>query len=255
VWNSYHQSRAIAGYAETVNELDETDYEKLLADAEAYNATLLGKSEDRMTLSDEEQKTYESLLDVTGTGIMGYVEIDKIDVKMPIYHGIDDTVLQVGAGHIPGTSLPVGGESTHAVICGHRGVPSAKLFTDLDQLEEGDTFVIHVLNRTLTYEVDQILIVEPEDISALEIEDGKDLCTLLTCTPYGINTERLLVRGHRVANAADTDADHVTADATEIDPMLVALMVALPVIILLIIVLLVTTHKRRNSGRTERREK
>jgi sortase A len=226
--------------------MNDTDYESFFAVAEKYNETLLGRDDTRYTMTEEEEEEYNSLLDISGTGIIGYVEIDKINVELPIYHGIEDTVLQIATGHLPGTSLPVGGKGTHSVICGHRGLPSASLFTNLDQLEEGDTFVVHVLNETLTYEVDQVLIVEPEDTTPLEIEPDKDLCTLLTCTPYGINTQRLLVRGHRVANAASTE-DLTTADAKTLDPVMVAPLVAAPILVILLIALLVRTKKKADN--------
>ena len=243
-WNSMHQSRAITSYAEHVADIDDSLYESLWVDAQAYNASLLEKA-DRFTLSDEDLAEYEQMLAVPGTNVIGYIEIDKINCYLPIYHGTDDAVLQVGVGHLEGTSLPVGGASTHCVLSGHRGLPSAKLFTDLDQLEVGDTFVLYVLDETLTYEVDQIRIVEPTDLSDLAIEEGKDYCTLMTCTPYGINTHRLLVRGHRVENAASTL--RVPADAMQIEPMTVAPLVAVPILILLLLGLLVKTRRRRHS--------
>lgn len=243
-WNSMHQSRAITSYAEHVADIDDSLYESLWADAQAYNASLLEKA-DRFTLSDEDLAEYEQMLAVPGTNVIGYIEIDKINCYLPIYHGTDDAVLQVGVGHLEGTSLPVGGAGTHCVLSGHRGLPSAKLFTDLDQLEVGDTFVLYVLDETLTYEVDQIRIVEPTDLSDLAIEEGKDYCTLMTCTPYGINTHRLLVRGHRVENAASTL--RVPADAMQIEPMTVAPLVAVPILILLLLGLLVKTRRRRHS--------
>ena len=243
-WNSMHQSRAITSYAEHVADIDDSLYESLWAGAQAYNASLLEKA-DRFTLSDEDLAEYEQMLAVPGTNVIGYIEIDKINCYLPIYHGTDDAVLQVGVGHLEGTSLPVGGASTHCVLSGHRGLPSAKLFTDLDQLEVGDTFVLYVLDETLTYEVDQIRIVEPTDLSDLAIEEGKDYCTLMTCTPYGINTHRLLVRGHRVENAASTL--RVPADAMQIEPMTVAPLVAVPILILLLLGLLVKTRRRRHS--------
>ena len=226
-WNSLHQSRAITQYAEQVAELDNDVYEQLWADAHDYNRTLLDKA-DRYEMTDEEQAEYESLLNVSGNGIIGYIEISKIGCSLPIYHGTDEAVLQIAVGHIEGSSLPVGGESTHAVLSGHRGLPSAKLFTDLDKLATGDTFVLRILDETLTYEVDQILIVEPYEMNALEIEEGKDYCTLVTCTPYGINTHRLLVRGHRVDNIEEAQTIWVTADAMQIEPIIVAPLVAVP---------------------------
>lgn len=242
-WNSFHQSRAIANYAAEVADIDNEEYEKIWDDAVEYNETLLQRSY-RWKLSEAEEQEYESLLNVGGNGMMGYIEIPEINVSLPIYHGIDEAVLQIAIGHIEGSSLPVGGESTHCVLSGHRGLPSAKLFSNLDQLKEGDTFVIRVLDETLTYEVDQIRIVDPEDLSELEIIQGKDLCTLVTCTPYGINTHRLLVRGHRVANQ-DTNSIRVTADAMQIEPVIVAPVIAAPILLVLLIILLVSTRKRK----------
>lgn len=243
-WNSMHQSQAIASYSGAVAEMREEQRKELLDQARAYNETLVGKA-DRFTLSDEELEEYNSLLNVDGTNVIGYVDIDKIDCHLPIYHGTDDAVLQVGVGHLEGSSLPVGGESTHAVISGHRGLPSARLFTDLDQMEVGDTFTISVLDETLTYEVDQIRIVEPTDLSDLAIEEGQDLCTLVTCTPYGINTHRLLVRGHRVENASTV---RVPADAMQVDPTLVAPLVAIPLLVLLAVGVLWRTRRRPGTG-------
>ncbi|MDD7389121.1 MAG: class C sortase [Lachnospiraceae bacterium] len=243
-WNSFHQSRAIASYAEAVAKLDDVDYEKLWQDAQEYNKTLLNRA-DRWNMSDEEWETYYQLLNVSGSGIIGYIEIPQIKVSLPIYHGVDEAVLQIAVGHIEGSSLPVGGPGTHCVISGHRGLPSASLFTDLDQLVEGDIFMMRVLDETLTYEVDQIRIVEPTDLSSLEIEEGKDLCTLVTCTPYGINTHRLLVRGHRIENLENSSSIRVTADAMQIDPVLVAPIVAVPILILLIGWILIYYRRKR----------
>ena len=230
-WNSFHQSQAIASYVEAVAEIDNTDYEKMWQEAVAYNEKLKDNS-GRWTPTDEELEEYDQILNISDTGIMGYVEIPKINVSLPIYHGTDEAILQIAIGHIPGSSLPVGGKGTHCVISGHRGLPSAKLFTDLDQMEEGDLFMMRVLDETLTYEVDQIRIVQPEDLSDLEIDEDKDLCTLVTCTPYGINSHRLLVRGHRVENLKE-DTIRVTADAQQIDPVMVAPAVAVPLVLLL----------------------
>ena len=241
-WNSFHQSRAIVGYAEAVAEIDDNDYEKIWNNAVAYNQKLQEK-EQKWILTEEELEEYNSLLDVNGNGIMGYIEIPSINVSLPIYHGVDAAVLQIALGHIAGSSLPVGGEGTHTVISGHRGLPSAKLFTNLDQLKEGDTFMMRILDETLTYEVDQIRIVEPEDLSNIVIEEGKDLCTLVTCTPYGVNSHRLLVRGHRTENV-NTSSIRVTADAIQIDPLLVAPVVAVPILIILLIWLFVYYRKR-----------
>lgn len=242
-WNSFHQSRAIVGYAEAVSRIDDVDYEKIWNAAVTYNEKLLSGG-NRWFLNEKEQEEYDSLLNISGNSVMGSVEIPKINVSLPIYHGTDEGVLQVAVGHIAGSSLPVGGSGTHCVISGHRGLPSAKLFTNLDQMEKGDTFMLRVLDETLTYEVDQILIVEPDDISALDIEEGKDYCTLVTCTPYGVNTHRLLVRGHRIENQKDASSVRVTADAMQIDPVIVAPVVAAPMLLILLIVLLITTRKR-----------
>lgn len=242
-WNSLHQSRAIAGYVEDVAKLDTADYDKLLSDARQYNAELLTKA-NRFILSDEERQRYESLLDLSGNGILGYIDIPTIKTTLAIYHGSDEAVLQIAVGHIEGSSLPIGGLGTHCVLSAHRGLPSAKLFTNLDKLAEGDLFMMRVLNETLTYEVDQIRIVEPHEVDTLDIEKDKDYCTLVTCTPYGVNTHRLLVRGHRVDNQDDS-AVRVTADAMQIDPVLIAPMVAAPMLLLLLIWLLVKYRKRK----------
>ena len=197
LWNRAHQSRAIATYTEQVEKLDDSSNKEMLKVARKYNKELL-KNANHWKLSKKDKKKYESLLDVSGTGIMGYIEIPKIACSLPVYHGTDEGALQIAIGHLEGSSLPVGGKSSHCVLSGHRGLPSARLFTDLDQMEEGDTFILNILGHKLAYEVDQIKVVLPEEMSDLEIQEGKDLCTLVTCTPYGINTHRLLVRGHRV---------------------------------------------------------
>lgn len=245
-WNSFHQSRAIATYADEVAELQEDDYEKMMADAQAYNERLAQK-EQNYVLSEEEQQEYDSQLNVSGTGIMSYIEIPKISVSLPIYHGTDEGVLQVAVGHIPGSSLPVGGASTHCVVSGHRGLPSAKLFTDLDKLEVGDLFMVRTLDETLTYEVDQIRIVLPEEIDELKIIEGKDLFTLVTCTPYGLNTHRILVRGHRVANQKTASSIRATADAMQVETTIVAVIVAVPLAIIWLIWML------SGSGRSAKR--
>ena len=243
-WNSLHQSKAIASYAEEVANLDENKYEEVWANALEYNQSLPGR-ENPYLVTDEQRAVYESLLNIGGNGIMGYIEIPKIECSLPIYHGTDENILQVAIGHLDWTSLPTGGESTHCVISGHRGLPSAKLFTDLDQLIVGDLFVMRVLDETLTYQVDQILIVEPDDTKALLIEEGKDYCTLVTCTPYGVNSHRMLVRGHRVENQAEAVIIRVTADALQIDPLIVASVVAVPLLLLLVIFVFIGDGVRR----------
>lgn len=246
-WNSLHQTKAIATYTEEVANLNQDQYDEIWAAAESYNASLTDRN-NAYRLSDDQQEEYERLLDVSGLGIMGYIEIPSIDCSLPIYHGTEESVLQVGVGHLEWSSLPVGGESTHCVLSGHRGLPSAKLFTNLDELSEGDTFMLRVLDEVLTYEVDQILIVEPQETGALQIEEGKDYCTLVTCTPYGINTHRLLVRGHRIDNIEEAKTIRVTADAIQIEPLLVAPVVATPILLLLIILLLLPKQPRKKHG-------
>lgn len=228
-WNSFHSSRAIMSYADAVSGLSEEEYERLFSEARAYNRRILTRSNPFLP-SEEELEEYNQLLNTGGDGIMGYIEIPMINVTIPIYHGTSEGVLQVAVGHLDWTSLPVGGESTHAVLSGHRGLPSAELFTRLDRLVVGDEFMLNVLNEVLTYEVDQILIVLPEDVSALQISEGKDYCTLVTCTPYGINTHRILVRGHRV-ETQNTHSVRVTSDAIQIEPVLIAPIVAIPLLI------------------------
>lgn len=223
-WNSLHQSRVVANYSDTMAKMDKKEKQAEIDRAVEYNARLVNNG-GRFTPSVSELSEYKSLLNADGTGMMGYVTIPKIQVKLAIYHTVDDSVLQVGVGHLEGSSLPVGGSSTHCVISSHRGLPSAKLFTELDRLKKGDVFYLHVYDRVLAYQVDNIAIVEPTDYGLLEIEEGKDLCTLLTCTPYGINTHRLLVRGHRVENVMDEK--NLTADAAKIDPLVVASVIGL----------------------------
>lgn len=246
-WNSFHQSRVIIDYTKDVEDLDNKTYEKMLSDARDYNKKLLGK-QNGFVLSDEEIEEYNSLLDITGTGVMGYIEIPKIKVSLPIYHGTSEAVLSDAIGHIEGSSLPVGGESTHSILSGHRGLPSAKLFSNLDQLAEGDTFFVHTLNETLAYEVDRICTVEPDELSDLTIEEGKDYCTLVTCTPYGINTHRLLVRGHRIENA-DASAAQVTPDAVQAGPAPLPLIIAALIILVLIILLIIKSGKKKSKER------
>lgn len=250
-WNSMHQTRAIASYAETVSQLDTAQYDEMWKAAQDYNRSL-AQRETVFALTDEQKAAYESLLDVSGLGVMGYIEIPEIDCSLPIYHGTEESVLQVAVGHLEWSNLPVGGEGTHCVLSGHRGLPSAKLFTNLDKLAVGDTFLLRVLDEVLTYEVDQILIVEPEQVDALGIVPGEDYCTLVTCTPYGINTHRLLVRGHRVENTPEAARMHVTADATQFDPLLVAPVLAIPVLLLLLMILLVP--KRRRKSREDKND-
>jgi len=248
-WNSFHQSQAISTYSEVVANMDNDRYEEVWSAAWEYNRSLIDRPNDYL-LSEEQRIQYEGLLDVGQNGIMGYIEIPKIDVTLPVYHGTDEAVLQVAVGHLEWTSLPVGGESSHCVVSGHRGLPSAKLFTDLDKMELGDTFLLRVLDEVLTYEVDQILIVEPQETRELMIAEGQDYCTLVTCTPYGINTHRILVRGHRIENAKEVVVRRVTADAVQIEPVIVAPLVAAPMLLILLVGLLIPKPKknRRTSS-------
>ena len=247
-WNSFHQTRAIASYAEQIANLDNDTYDQLWEDARAYNRSLLLR-DNAFLLSEEQKADYVRLLDVSGLGIMGYIEIPAIDVSLPIYHGTEESVLQIAVGHLDWTSLPVGGMSTHCVLSGHRGLPSAKLFTNLDKLAEGDVFMLRVLDEVLTYEVDQVLIVEPHETDALHIVEGEDYCTLVTCTPYGINTHRLLVRGHSIEIIEEAMVGRVPADAIQIEPLLVAPIVAIPMLLVLLILLMLPRQpKKKHEG-------
>lgn len=241
-WNSLHATRAIEGYVSVVEDMSGKEKEAILEAAREYNAKL--QSGVNFLLTDEELEEYNSLLDITGTGIMGYLQIPAISVNLPIYHTVDESVLQIAVGHIPGSSLPIGGEGTHSILSGHRGLPSAKLFSDLDKVVEGDIFTIDIMDETVTYMVDQIRIVLPEEVDELAIQPGKDYCTLVTCTPYGINTHRILVRGKRIENLAEEVLIQITADAVKIDSKLVAPAVALPILLIMLIWLLIRYRKR-----------
>ncbi len=245
-WNSFNQSHAIASYTENVTRMSHEEYKNILNDAREYNKRLADTGM-RWTMTDTERAEYNSKLKIEGTDVMAFVSMPKFHIRCPIYHGTDEAILQVAVGHLEASSLPVGGKSTHCLISGHRGLPSAKLFTDIAKMKEGDTWTITVLNETLTYECDQIRTVLPDDLTDLQIIEGEDLCTLITCTPYGINSHRLLVRGHRIPNVNGT-AD-ITADGIQIEPIYIAPVLAVPSIILLLILLLISTRraKRFNS--------
>lgn len=245
--NRKHQSRAVAGYAEEVEQLSDADYQTYFDAADAYNRQL--NTTPHAFYKPDLVSGYAQTLDISGTGIMGYITIPKISVELPIYHGTDEGVLQVAAGHLEGSSLPVGGAGTHAVISAHRGLPSAKLFTNLDELEVGDRFTITVLNRVLTYEVDQISIVLPTEIDQLLPTEGMDYVTLMTCTPYGINTHRLLVRGKRVETTESQKHIRVAADAFRIEPIIVAPILAIPMLLAALVGVLVAPHLRKRSKR------
>lgn len=246
-WNSLHQTKAVANYSDAMEKMSKKKKQDAIDAAKAYNEALLSNV-GRFTPTEEELNTYKSLLNADGTGMMGYIEIPEIRCELAIYHTVEESVLQVGIGHLEGSSLPVGGSGTHCVLSGHRGLPSAQLFTKLDRLKNGDIFMLHVYDQVLTYEVDQIAIVEPEDYGLLQIEEGQDLCTLFTCTPYGINTHRLLVRGHRIENRAGSDV-RVTSDAAKVSSVLVAVCIAIP---LLIISFLVADW---SAGRSKKKNK
>ena len=235
-WNSLHQSRAIASYVDQISNLKVDDFDKMWHDAIEYNKALAAGNA---------PFTYDSLLNPAGDGVMGYIEIPALERSFPIYHGTDESVLQVAVGHVDYSSLPTGGESTHCVLSGHRGLPSAKLFTDLDKLQEGDLFFISVLDKLFTYEVDKVSIVLPYEVDSISISPGEDLCTLVTCTPYGVNSHRLLVRGHRVDNIEATEAIRVVSDATQIEPKVTALVIGIPLVSVMIIAYVGSGAKRK----------
>ena len=247
-WNSFHQSQAIATYAEEVAGLTTVDYEKVWLSAVAYNERMSAAG-NPFILSEEQWEEYLKELNVSGSGIMGYIEIPKIECSLPIYHGTDESVLQIAIGHIEGISLPVGGAGTHCALSGHRGLPSAKLFTHLDQLSEGDVFMLRVLNETLTYEVDQIHIVLPQEVDDLAMVPGRDFCPLVPCTPSGINSHRLLVRGKRIENSEAATAIRITSDAIRIDPILVAPVAAVPMLLILTIYLIANPGGKKKKKR------
>jgi len=245
-WNNLHQSKAITRYDTVMANISEEDYSHLFEAAMDYNKALRELKFPLMYY--DEVPGYYDLLDVTGLGIMGSINIEKIGVKLPIYHGTDEAVLQIAVGHVEGTSLPTGGPNTHCVLSAHRGLPSARLFTDLDKLEIGDTFTLSVLDLLMTYQVDQILIVEPNDVEPLYVVEGEDYCTLVTCTPYGINSHRMLVRGIRVENEKQFAKVRITADGSIIEPVLVAPFVAAPILLVLFIVMLLPKpYKKRED--------
>ena len=249
--NQKNASKVIGEYNDKLEDTSDDRIEDMYAQAQDYNKRLAGTAS--AFYNPESVKGYDTTLDITGTGIMGYIDIDRIGVELPIYHTVDESVLGTGAGHLEGTSLPVGGESTHCVLSGHRGLPSAKLFTDLDELEVGDEFTITVLNKKLTYRIDQIKTVKPSETEDLQIESGKDYCTLMTCTPYGINSHRLLLRGVRVETAQDKPGIFVKNEAFRIDPLVVTPIVAVPMLVVVLIVVLVRDHrsKKKEEVRSE----
>ena len=244
-WNSKTQSEAIVDYESMLSQYKPEDYAAIFAEADAYNKQLAQLNEP--FVEHNRLPDYNSILNVGGTGMMGYITVPKISQELPVYHGTSDGVLSVAVGHLQGTSLPVGGENTHCVVSAHRGLPTAVLFTHLDRMEIGDLFYFTILDRTITYEVDQIRIVDPDDASLLQIKDGKDYCTLLTCTPYGINTQRLLVRGHQI-DASQTRNLYVANEAYRIEPLVVMPIVALPIIFVLLVYVMFAPVKKETLG-------
>ena len=242
-WNDVHSSHAIADYDSVMSEMTPDDYSHLFDAAVVYNEKLRKVNYPLMYY--DQVEGYHDLLDITGTGIMGYIDIPKIGVQLPLYHGTSEGVLQIAVGHVEGSSLPTGGKNTHAVFSAHRGLPSARLFTDLDKMEVGDTFQLTVVDRLMTYEVDQILVVYPHEVEPLYVVEGEDYVTLVTCTPYGVNTHRILVRGTRIENPEEVKVIRVTADAALIDPILVAPVLAVPILLILLIVLLIPKRKEK----------
>lgn len=245
-WNSKHQSKAIASYDKILTDMTPEDYTSLFEAAVEYNHQL--RYLDFPLMYHEEIPGYNDLLNVTGNGIMGYINVPGINVQLPIYHGTSEGVLQIAVGHVEGTSLPTGGESTHCVLSAHRGLPSARLFTDLDKVQVGDTFTLTIIDRTLTYQVDQILTVLPHEVEPLYVVEGEDYCTLVTCTPYGVNSHRMLVRGARIENAKEIKTRRVTADAVQIEPIIVAPLLAAPILLVLLVVLMLPKSKRNRRN-------
>ena len=253
-WNAQHQTQAVVDYTERIEKMDDSEKLAEIDRAVSYNSVLVDNGR-RFSPNKEEKEIYNSILSVDDNGMMGYITIPELRLKLAIYHGVDESVLQVGIGHIEGSSLPVGGSGTHCVISGHRGLPSAKLFTDIDKLVIGDVFMLHVYDEMLTYENDQILIVEPEDYSALAIEEGKDYCTLVTRTPYGINTHRLLIRGHRIENMT-IDGTRVTSDAIKVNKYLVIAGLSLLLLfVYYLFVLIVRLYKKKRHEDYERKKR
>ena len=242
-WNSKTQTHAVDNYQDILDSLQKEDYTKYFEEADHYNAAL--RNLDVPLMEYGQLTEYNQILNVSGTGVMGYITIEKLGVELPLYHGTSDSVLNIACGHMEGTSLPVGGESTHSVLSAHRGLPHAKLFTDLDKMELGDVFTITILDRTLTYQVDQIKVVNPNEIDEVHIIEGEDHCTLLTCTPYGINSHRLLVRGTRIENAAPIL--YVTSNAFKIDSLVATPIVAAPMLLILLVVLMVKYRDKESK--------
>lgn len=246
LWNAYHQTKAVVSYVEQTEAMDEETRKALWEDAKAYNEALAKKETQSWTLTDEEREVYEKQLSVDIKGTMGYIEIPCINTLLPIYHGISEAVLQEGVGHIEGSSLPVGGVGSHTVVSGHRGLPSARLFTELDRVKLDDVFYLHVLGETMAYKVDQILTVEPHEMEELKIQLGKDYCTLVTCTPYGINSHRLLVRGHRI-DLAEAEAAVPTEEPRVNYAVFILASIGAQLVLLAVVVRMLRKNRRRKN--------
>ena len=244
-WNSMTQSEAIVDYESMLSQYKPEDYSAIFEAAADYNEEL--KKLPNPLMDHHRLDNYGDVLNISGTGMMGYITIPKISQELPVYHGTSDAVLSVAVGHLEGSSLPVGGEGTHCVVSAHRGLPTAVLFTYLDRMEVGDIFYFTILDRTFTYEVDQIRIVEPNDVSLIQMEPGMDYCTLLTCTPYGINTQRLLVRGHQVDESQKSNI-YISNEAYRVDTLIVMPIVALPIIVCLLIYVMFAPVKKESLG-------
>lgn len=257
-FNAKNSSTIASDYDRSVSSMTSEEKQKMWDEAVAYNQTLVGNTSfrDPFTETEEEENdVYEKLLNIDGNGMMGYIRIPKIDVMLPIYHGTEEKVLQVAAGHISTSSLPVGGESTHAVLTGHRGLPSARLFTDLDQLAQGDVFYLHILDHKLAYKVDQILTVLPSETEALEITEGEDLCTLVTCTPYAVNTHRLLIRGHRIPYVEATEIMPDEADGFHMPFEILMLLIAVFILLIILIIWRIVVWRKKKRGRRKKRNR
>ena len=244
-YNQKKQSQAIVNYETLLEDLEPKDYTAYFKKADEYNKRV--KDFQNSKISKDKLKGYNDILNLDGRGMIGYITIDKIKVELPIYHSVSDVVLNNAAGHLEGTSLPIGGDSTHSVLSAHRGLPSAKLFTNLDKLRENDIFTITVLDRVLTYRVDSVATVLPQEVSRISVEEGKDYCTLVTCTPYGINTHRLLVRGVRISEEENRNRFNIATDAYRIDPVIVTPLVAVPMLAILLAVLLIKYFKKKRN--------
>lgn len=250
-WNSFHQTKAIVDYDQAIQEMNKADYTALFEEAEDYNRRI--KQIEHPLVFHKNVTGYNEALNILGNGVIGYIEIPKINVSLPIYHGTSESVLQVAVGHLEGTTLPIGGEGNHCVLSAHRGLPSAQLFSDLDKMEVGDEFTITVLDRLLTYRVDSIIIVKPHQVEPLYPVEGEDYCTLFTCTPYGVNSHRLLVRGHRVDNREEEQVYHVTTDALQIKPLIIAPILLVPILLLFVALLLVSDAVKRREDKRKAR--